>query len=67
MTYTFTQTSDTLYDRHYYKLIYTNGKEKIFDDYSELKNYWFGSNLNILSHVEVFDVQKTNKKKKGFK
>lgn len=68
MTYSFIQTSDGLYDRHYYKLIFNNGKEKIFDDYTELREFWFTSDNQFLSHVEVLDnVKSSNKKKNGFK
>lgn len=30
---TFTQTSDELYEKHDYRLVYENGMKKVFDNY----------------------------------
>jgi len=61
MTKTFTQTSDKPYDRHKYKLIYSNSTFSYFDYYEDLKAVWFQTPALFLSHVEVED------KSKGFK
>ena len=37
MTKTFNQTCDKPYDRHNYKLIFTNGREVIFDNYEDVQ------------------------------
>lgn len=59
---TFKQTCDKPYDRHSYKLIYTNGKEVVIEDYVDLQAIWFQTPSQFLSHVEVLDT-----KQKGFK
>ena len=52
----FTQTSDGLYDRHRYKLIFKNKKAAIFDDYEQLRNAWFNlAATRQLDRVEVLD------------
>ena len=61
---TFKQTSDNPYDRHDYKLVLSNGKEIIFDNYEDVQVTWFQTAPQFLSHVEVLD-KKT--KSKGFK
>jgi len=64
MTETFNQTCDKPYDRHNYKLIFTNGREVIFDDYEDVQVTWFQTPHQFLSHIEVLDKKQ---KKKGFK
>tara|TARA_B100000035_G_scaffold152535_1_gene129939 strand:+ start:2124 stop:2294 length:171 start_codon:yes stop_codon:yes gene_type:complete len=52
----FTQTSDGLYDRHKYKLIFKNRKAIVFDDWETLRNTWFNlTGLKQLDRVEVLD------------
>ena len=52
----FTQTSDGLYDRHKYKLIFKNRKAMIFDDYETLRKVWFEwAGSKQLHKVEVLD------------
>lgn len=68
MTTVFKQTSDGLYDRHDYKLVYSNKNSVIFDNYEDLRNAWWETPHQFLGHVEVLD-KKTKKKsnqKKGF-
>lgn len=60
----FKQTCDKPYDRHRYKLIYSDGKEVIFDNYMDIQACWFQTPSQFLSHVEVLDI--SQKKKKGF-
>ena len=64
----FEQTSDKPYDRHQYQLE-CNGQSIIFDDYDQLRAYWFQSVRNWKdAKVNVLD-RKQNKKKSngGFK
>jgi hypothetical protein len=64
MTEKFTQTSSVPYNRHRYKLVYTNQKYIIYEDYEEARLAWFQTPSQLLSHIEVLD--KTTKSK-GFK
>lgn len=64
---TFTQTSDELYEKHDYRLVYENGMKKVFDNYQDLFREWYTSSKDDLSHVEVLDKKvKKDKNKKGF-
>jgi co-chaperonin GroES (HSP10) len=55
MTKTFKQTSDLPYDRHNYKLVLSNGKEVIFEDYEDVQVTWFQTPYQFLSHIEILD------------
>ena len=57
----FQQTSDEPYNRHDYKLVYTNGNTKVFEDHQEFMAAWFQYPKQLLSHGEVLDkkVKKT--------
>ena len=59
----FTQTSDKLYNRHDYKVIHKNKKSIVFDNYEDMKTYWY-MNQNVVKCVNVLN-KKT--KSKGFK
>lgn len=61
----FTQTSNEPYDRHRYKVVFSDGKEIILDDYETVQQIWFQSDPHFLSHVEVLEKTKTSRK--GFK
>jgi hypothetical protein len=64
----FTQTSDSPYDKHDYKLIYKNKKSKTFDNYHDLMQEWHSQDSEILDTVIVLDKKsKNSKSKKGFK
>lgn len=63
MTQYFKQTSDFPYDRHKYKLYYTSGETKVFDDYEKVQLTWFQTPHQFLNYVEVLDKKS---KKKGF-
>ena len=58
---TFTQTSNKQYDRHHYKVILTDGRYKLFEDYDMMRAFWMQTNqVYGLSHVEVLDaIQKS--------
>ena len=58
----FEATSDGLYDRHHYKLILSSGKSVEVDDYQTVRETWFNTPKQFLSHVEVVDA----KQSKGF-
>ena len=65
----FAQTSDEPYDRHQYRLVYSNKQSTIFDSWEELRYEWFSTPLQFKSHVEVLDKSNIKKKKTngGFK
>ena len=55
----FTCTSDKPYDRHIYRLKFTNGKSVVYDDYELMRNHWFQwTKTGMLSHVVIEDVKK---------
>lgn len=47
---TFTQTSDKLYDRHFYQVEYTDGRAFSFNDYTQMRAWWF-QQMNITDAV----------------
>lgn len=61
---TFKQTSNEPYIRHHYKLVLTDGREVIFDNYEDVQVTWFQTAGQFLSHIEVLDIKE---KSKGFK
>ena len=65
----FAQTSDEPYDRHQYRLVYSNKQSKIFDSWEELRYEWFNTPSQFKSHIEVLDKSNIKKKKTngGFK
>ena len=52
------------YDQNDYEVHLTNGNKMTFDDYTEMRNFWFAHcKRDILSHVIIVDkVQKPVKK-----
>jgi hypothetical protein len=62
----FELTSDQPYDRHDYKLVYTNGNSVVFDNYEDLQRTWWQTPHQFLEHVEVLDKKKQKTKGKGF-
>ena len=60
---TFKQTSDEPYDKHDYKLVYSNNQSVIFDNYEDLRLAWYHTPEQFRGYVEVLD----KKTKKGFK
>lgn len=63
----FKQTSNEPYLRHDYKLYYTTGKNKIFDNYEDFLKTWWETSKQLLSHVEVLDHKEKKIKSGGFK
>ena len=62
----FQQTCDKPYDRHDYKLVYTDGNFKIFNTFEEFQATWFQTANMFLSHAEVLDKKTKQKTLKGF-
>lgn len=62
----FTVTSDEPYDRHTYKVVYCDGKEKVVDSWEEVQSIWWNSISYFVSHIEVMDRKKTKTKGRGF-
>jgi hypothetical protein len=62
----FDQTCDKPYNRHDYKLVYTNGNTKIFEDHQEFMAAWFQYPKQLLSHGEVLDKKVKKTKSGGF-
>ncbi len=62
----FTQTSDMLYEKHTYQLVYQNGNKKIFENYYDLMHTWVNTKKELLSHVEVLDKKNKSSNVKGF-
>jgi hypothetical protein len=62
----FELTSHQSYDRHDYKLVYSNDQSVVFDNYEDLRRAWWETPYQFLSHVEVLDKKKSKKKSKGF-
>ena len=62
----FQQTCDKPYDRHDYKIVYTDGNFKIFNTFEEFQSTWFQTANMFLSHAEVLDKKTKQKTLKGF-
>lgn len=63
---TFSQTCDKPYDRHDYRVIFSNGNSVVFDSYEDVQRTWFQTPHQFLGYVEVLDKKKTKTKSKGF-
>ena len=63
MTETFTQTSNELYLRHHYKVVYKNGKSVVVDNYADVHQLWARTNPEC---IEVLDIQKKKQSSGGF-
>lgn len=62
----FERTSEDPYIKHDYKLIFTNGKYVIFDNYEDVLMKWF-QNYEYCDLIEVLDKKEKKKTKtKGF-
>lgn len=62
---TFTTYCDKDYDRHDYKLILSNGKSIVFDDYDTAKRYWYEYRGKVVS-IQVLDKKTKPSGGKGF-
>jgi hypothetical protein len=63
----FEQTSDEPYTRHDYKIVYTNKKPVVFDNYEDFRKSWWETPNQFLSHSEVLDHKEKKNKSGGFK
>ncbi len=63
----FKETSSEPYLRHDYKLVYTNGESKIFDNYLDLAKTWVNTPNKLLDHVIILDHKEKKTKSGGFK
>jgi len=61
----FDKTSNEIYNRHDYKLVYTNGENKVFENHQDFMAAWFQYPKHLLSHGEVLDKKVKNKTKSG--
>lgn len=61
----FTQTSNEPYNRHTYQLNMKNGSSIVFDDYTQLRDFWMSQRGVYCDCVHVLDA-KNKKKAKGF-
>jgi len=55
----FEQTCNKLYDRHQYRITFSDGREQLFDDYETMRNFWFAHCRMITMTVSVEDVKQT--------
>ena len=66
----FAQTSDGIYDRHHYKVIFKDGQEQMFGSWEEAYATWFQWNrMRVIDRIEVCDIKKPKVRKpkpKGF-
>jgi len=65
----FKQTSDEPYDRHQYRLDFEEDKSIIFDDYEQMRSFWFEKIRNWHECTVTIldkDVQKKSRNTKGF-
>ena len=62
----FEQTSNEPYIRHDYKLVYTNGETKVFEEHQDFMAAWFQYPKQLLSHGEVLDKKVKKTKSGGF-
>ena len=54
----FEQTCNKLYDRHQYKITFSNGREQLFSDYDTMRNFWFTHSQMSKMIVSVVDAKK---------
>ena len=59
----FAQTCDKPYDRHHYRIVFTNGQSELYEDWQVAHARWFQCPGQFLSHMDVVDPKK--KKSKG--
>ena len=56
----FNQTSDELYDRHNYRLIWKDGSHTDYDNYEIMKYMWY-QYKHMAERVHVIDASQTGK------
>ena len=57
---TFTQTSDGLYDRHNYKIVFKGGRKEIYcESWEGTQAIWFQwAAMRAIDYIEVCDIKK---------
>ena len=58
---TFTQTSNKPYDRHFYQVEYTDGRAYAFEDYTQMRAWWFQQMNTTDAVVHVIDTPQYTK------
>jgi hypothetical protein len=61
MTQSFKLHCEKPYDRHDYKIVYSDGKEVIVDNYEDAQLIWFQQSGYFLSHIEVLNKKQQSK------
>jgi len=65
MSKTFTQTSNEPYDRHHYKMVYSNNQSVVVDSWEKVRKLWWETPSQFASHIEVIDMNNQTKKSNG--
>ena len=60
----FEQTSDGLYDRHDYEIVYSNSQSVIVDSWDAVEIVVLKHHLSFVSHIEVLDKKPPKSKSK---
>ncbi len=65
---TFSQTSDSPYDRHNYKVVFKDGREELCGSWEEAFSMWFYWNgMKAVERIDVCDIKpKSRTKSTGF-
>ena len=63
----FTESSSAPYDRHNYRVVYSNDQSVDVASWEEARALWFEAPPKFLKCVEVLDIPKKVKTGKGFK
>ncbi len=63
MTERFTQTSNEPYLRHHYKVVYSNGKNVVVDNYTDVHQLWVKTKPD---YIEVLDIKQKKQSSGGF-
>lgn len=61
----FTQTSDAPYDSCEYVLHYSDGRKQVWEDYEELRDFWYYNRGEGMSVVEVLSKKPKKKRAKA--
>jgi hypothetical protein len=61
----FTCTSAEPYDRHHYRLNFSDGSHRIFESWDQVQAEWFQRLPTSLSHIDVLDIKQNKKTTSG--
>ena len=62
----FKQTCDKPYDRHFYVVSYPDGRTYTFEDYEQMRVWWFQQANTSNATVTVMDISQYDTSGKGF-